>query len=415
MNPAILKFFNENKKALKESIQRRGLDEGLVGKIEKLAQERAKLSLGLQDIRTQKNKLNPGGVPDDQTRTQLKKLSDTEDDLLKQLIEVEKSLDELLIQLPNLTAGDTPDGGEEDFKVLEEWGKKPTLKNPKDHEELGRALDLIDFEAGTKVSGNKFYFLKNEAVMLEFALIQYVMKILVSEGFIPMVTPQIVKNEVLEGIGFNPKGVEKQVYGVDEPEMSLIGTSEITLGGYHKDEVIDSSKLPIKYAGFSTCFRTEAGAYGKHSKGLYRVHQFDKVEMFIYCLPEESEKMHLYLLSLEKKIFQGLEIPFRVIDIASGDLGAPAYKKFDIEAWMNGRGDYGEVTSTSNTTNFQSIRLNEKFDKEGGKDFVHTLNGTAVAISRALIALLENNQQEDGSIKVPKVLQDLCGFSEIKR
>ncbi len=411
---AYLNYFKDNIEKFKESLRKRGLDEKLADRIEELRQKRSKLLNELQEKRAEINQKTPKQEPDEQTKQLLKKLSEDEKQLSEDLAVVEGDLGQLIGKLPNLVDEDSPEGREEDFKEIKKWGQIPKIDNPKDHEHLGQNLDLIDFEAGSKVAGPKFYYLKNEAVWLEFALIQYVMDLLRGEGFTPMTTPQMVKNEVLEGIGFAPKGPEKQVYGVDEDDLSLIGTAEVTLGGYHKDEILDAGKLPIKYLGFSTCFRTEAGAYGRHSKGLYRVHQFDKLEMFILCLPQDSEKMHQYLLSLEEKIFQGLQIPYRVIDIAAGDLGAPAYKKYDIEAWMSGRGDYGEVTSTSNTTNYQSIRLNVKYNKDGQKDFVHTLNGTAIAISRALIAILENYQQADGSVKVPEVLQKYTGFSEIK-
>ncbi len=405
-------FILDNLEALKESIKKRGVNVDLE-RIIQAADKRRDLIKKLDDLRHQSNQSSKEKPSDDELaklREQKKQLTEVEEDLKV----VEEDLETLLKPLPNLVSDQSPEGGEENFKVVKEWGEKPTLSNPKDHEQIGKDLDLIDFEAGTKVSGAKFYYLKNEAVFLEFALIQYVLNLLREEGFNAMITPQIAKNSVLESIGFVPKGPEKQVYGLDEEGLSLIGTAEITLGGYHMGETLNAKDLPKKYAGFSTCFRTEAGAYGKHSKGLYRVHQFDKLEMFIYCLPEDSEKMHEYLVSLEEKIFQGLNLPYRVIDIPTGDLGAAAFRKFDLEAWMPGRGDYGEVTSTSNTTDYQSMRLNEKFEKDGNKDYLHTLNGTAVAVSRALIAILENYQQEDGSVKVPEVLVPLTGFSEIK-
>ncbi len=410
---SLINFYRENKEQVLESLKKRNLDAEIYGRFEELSNQRIELLKQVEDKRRELNEKTPKGAPDERTKEELRKISDEVSRLSKDLEVVENDLESVIKKLPNLVSPEAPVGEEADFKVLREWGEKPQIENPKDHEELGKIFDLIDFDAGAKVSGAKFYYLKNEAVMLEFALIHYVLNILQSEGFKLMITPQIVKNEVLDGIGYAPKGPEKQVYGLDEEGLSLIGTAEVTLGGYHKDEILPLEKLPIKYAGFSTCFRTEVGAYGKHSKGLYRVHQFDKVEMFIYCLPEDSEKMHEYLLSLEEKIFQGLNIPYRVIDTATGDLGAPAFRKFDLEAWMPGRGDYGEITSTSNTTLYQAARLNERFEKEGKKAYIHTLNGTAVAISRAMIALLENNQQ-DGVIKVPEVLVPLTGFSEIK-
>lgn len=407
-----LNYYQQNLDQLRESLKRRNLDTALADKFQQLKEERSRITLELEGKRNERNQHT--GVPDEETRSKLKILSDEIKSLEEKLSETEFDLSEVIKTFPNLVSASTPNGGEEDFKEIKKWGEINKIENPKDHEQLGKELDLIDFEAGVKVSGAKFYYLKNEAVWLEFALIMYVMNLLKGEEFVPMITPDIVKNDVLEGIGFTPKGPEKQVYGLDEEDLSLIGTAEITLGGYHKDEILKEEDLPIKYLGFSTCFRTEAGAYGKHSKGLYRVHQFDKLEMFIYCLPEDSEKMHQYLLDLEEKIFQGLGIPYRVTDIAASDLGAPAFKKYDVEAWMPGRGDYGEVTSTSNTTNYQSMRLNVKYEKDGQKDYAHTLNGTAIAVSRALIAILENFQQADGSIKIPEVLVPYTGFSEIK-
>ena len=409
-----INYFKENKDKILESLKRRGMDPKLGDSLSELLQKRGELLLRVEEKRREINEKTPKSAPDENTKQLLRDLSEETKKIDEDLKTAEVELGSLLGKLPNLVSPESPEGGEEDFKEIKKWGEIPNIQNPKDHEEIGKNLDLIDFESGTKVSGAKFYYLKNEAVMLEFALVSYVMKLLVAEGFVPMITPQIVKNEVLEGIGFAPKGPEKQVYGIEGEEMSLIGTAEVTLGGYHKDEVIDEKRLPIKYAGFSTCFRTEAGAYGKHSKGLYRVHQFDKVEMFIICMPGESERMHLYLVDLEEKIFQGLGLPYRVIEIAAGDLGAPAYRKFDVEVWMPGRGDYGEVTSTSNTTNHQAIRLNIKFTKDQDREYVHTLNGTAVAISRAMIAILENYQQADGSVKVPEALIPYTGFTEIK-
>ena len=282
--------------------------------------------------------------------------------------------------------------------------------------ELGQALDIIDFEAGTKVSGVKFYYLKKKAVLLEQALITYGFNILMEMGFIPLSTPDIAKEEILKGIGFNPRGDESNVYAIEDTDTCLVATAEITLGGYHADEILTKEKLPIKYAGISHCFRKEAGAAGQFSKGLYRVHQFNKLEMFIFCLPEDGEKYHQLLREVEEKIFEGLGIPFRVVEICTGDLGAPAYRKWDLEAWMPGRngGEWGEITSASNCTDFQARRLNIRYkDVDGKNKFVYTLNGTAIAISRALIAILENYQMEDGSIKVPDVLVPICGFDKI--
>ena len=277
--------------------------------------------------------------------------------------------------------------------------------------------ELIDFDTATKVTGPKFYYLKNEGALLELALTRYAIDILTAKGFTPVITPDLAKEEILEGIGFNPRGNESNIYTLEETGTCLVGTAEITLGGSLADTVLEEEKLPLMMAGLSHCFRREAGAAGQYSKGLYRVHQFTKVEMFIFCKPEESDRFHRMLLETEKEIFSGLDIPFRVVDTCTGDLGAPAYRKFDLEAWMPGRGDngdFGEITSTSNCTDYQSRRLNIKYKTaDGKKEYVHMLNGTAIAMSRAIIAIMENFQQADGSILIPEKLRPYTGFDRI--
>ncbi|NLL25533.1 MAG: serine--tRNA ligase [Spirochaetales bacterium] len=322
-------------------------------------------------------------------------------------------------QIPNYAHPSAPVGKEDtDNLILKRVGTPPTFTfKPLDHVELGEKLDLIDFEAGTKVTGPKFYFLKNEAVILQMALERYALDILIKHGFSPYITPDIAKEEILEGIGFNPRGPESNIYTLEGTGTALVGTAEITLGGYHAEEILDINRLPIKMAGLSHCFRREAGSAGQFSKGLYRVHQFSKVEMFIYCLPEESDAIHEQLLAIEEEIFSGLGLAYQVVDTCTGDLGAPAYRKFDIEAWMPGRGEngeYGEVTSTSNCTDYQSRSLRVRYkDADGQNQYVHTLNGTAVATSRAIVAILENFQEEDGSIRIPAVLVPYTGFDRI--
>jgi seryl-tRNA synthetase len=323
--------------------------------------------------------------------------------------------------IPNYTHPEVPVGKlDADNLQIKTWGN-PTAFDfiPKDHVELGQSLDLIDFDTATRVSGAKFYYLKNEAVLLELALERYALDILRSHGFTLTITPDIAKEEILEGIGFNPRGEESNIYTIEGTGTCLVGTAEITLGGYHADSILDKEQLPIKMAGLSHCFRREAGSAGQFSKGLYRVHQFSKVEMFVYCLPGQSDIIHKELLEIEEEIFQGLEIPYRVVDTCTGDLGAPAYRKFDIEAWMPGRGDqgeYGEVTSTSNCTDYQARSLNIRYREDDGKSqFVHLLNGTAVAVSRAIVAILENFQQQDGSVRMPKKLVPYLGFDRIIR
>jgi seryl-tRNA synthetase len=322
--------------------------------------------------------------------------------------------------IPNLTHPDAPIGDENDSREVKR-GAAPIRQfdfKPLDHVTLGEKLGIVDFEAGARTTGHGFYFLKNDAVLLDLALQRYALEVLLTEGFTLTTTPDLAQNRILEGIGFNPRGPETQVYSIENSELSLVGTAEITLGGMYFNETIDADQLPLKLCGISHCFRTEAGAHGAATRGLYRVHQFTKVEMFAYTLPEDSDQVHEQLLGIECKIFDGLGIPYRVIDTASGDLGGPAYRKFDLEAWMPGRGnggEFGEVTSASNCTDYQSRRLNIRLRKKGekGTQFVHTLNGTAVALSRAIIAVLENYQQADGSILVPDALKKWVGKDRI--
>jgi len=334
--------------------------------------------------------------------------------------EVESRLDEEGRKIPNMAHPAAPVGKEDKDNLEVKRVGEPTKFDfePKDHVQLGQDLDIIDFDAATRVSGTKFYYLKNEGVILELALVRYALDILMKKGFTLFTTPDVAKTEILEGIGFNPRGAESNVYTVEGEGACLIGTAEITLGGYYSGSVLDRAKLPLKLAGLSHCFRREAGAAGQFSKGLYRVHQFTKVEMFSYCLPEDSNRIHEELRQIEEEIFAGLGVPFRVVDTCSGDLGAPAYRKWDLEAWMPGRngGEWGEVTSTSNCTDFQARRLNVKYkDEDGRNKFVHMLNGTAIACSRGIIAVLENFQRADGSIRIPPALVPYCGFDEIRK
>jgi seryl-tRNA synthetase len=347
---------------------------------------------------------------------QLKEDVTAHEDVLR---EAEQTLEQALRRLPNFLHPETPRGHEEDFNVLSTVDEPRQFDfEAKDHLELASDLDLVDFERAARVSGQKFYYLKREAALLELALQRFALDQLLPEGFIPVVTPDLARPEVIEGLGFMPRGEESQIYSIANHDLCLIGTSEITLGGMYADSIFSEDELPLRLAGLSHCFRTEAGAHGRESKGLYRVHQFTKVEMFVFCRPEDSEAQHAELLRLEQTIFDALEIPYRVIDIASADLGAPAYRKFDLEAWMPGRGDegeYGEITSTSNCTDFQARRLKIRFRRSGQKknELVHTLNGTAVSNARAIVAILENHQQADGSITIPKALVPYMGTERI--
>jgi seryl-tRNA synthetase len=322
--------------------------------------------------------------------------------------------------LPNFIHPEVPDGGEDDARELRRWGHAGALVFPaRDHVAVAEGLAGIDFEGGAKVAGQKWYFLKNDLVLLELALQRYALDVALEDGFTPFVTPDVAKPEIIEGLGFNPRGEETQIYSLANADLCLIGTAEIALGGLLADEILDEESLPVKYAGLSHCFRTEAGSHGRESRGLYRVHQFTKVELFCFTRPEDSDAMHAHLLALEERIFQGLEIPYRVVDIAAADLGAPAYRKFDIEAWMPGRGEggaFGEITSTSNCTDYQARRLRIRFKRKGGKktELVHMLNGTAIANSRAVVALLENHQRADGTVGVPKALQPYLGRDTLR-
>ena len=325
-----------------------------------------------------------------------------------------------LRKIPNMAHPSAPVGKEDkDNLEVKRSGTVPTFDfEPKDHVALGAALDVLDFDTAARVTGAKFYYLKNEGVILELALVRYALDKLMARGFVPFITPDLAKTEILEGIGFNPRGAESNVYTLSEEDLCLIGTAEITLGGYHAGEILSKQQLPMKLVGVSHCFRREAGAAGQFSKGLYRVHQFTKVEMFVYCLPEESDRYHEELRLIEEEIFSSLGIPFRVVDTCTGDLGAPAYRKWDLEAWMPGRngGEWGEVTSTSNCTDYQARRLNVRFKDDDGKNkFVHMLNGTAIACSRAIVSILENFQQADGNVRVPPALVPYCGFEIIRK
>jgi seryl-tRNA synthetase len=349
-----------------------------------------------------------------------RKLRDEVQKLEAEQRQAEEALRQVLLKIPNLSHPAAPIGVTAgDNQVIKKWGAPPSFSfKPLDHVALAEKLDLVDFEAGAAVAGQKFYFLKNAAALLEIALIHYAMIKLARAGFIPIITPDLAKAEVLEGIGFIPRGPETQIYAVENTDLCLVATAEITLGGMHRDQILDEARLPLRYVGLSHCFRTEAGAPGRDTRGLFRVHQFTKVEMFVFCTPQTSDAEHEKLLALEEEIFQGLGLPYQVIDTCTGDLGGPAYRKYDLEAWMSGRGaagEYGEVTSTSNCTDFQARRLGIRYKSPSfkGTRYVHTLNGTAVAVSRALVAIFENYQQADGSIMIPEALRDWVGMERI--
>lgn len=417
------KFIKENLAAVKENIKNRNMtaDADLVVE---LFDKRTKL-VTEQQLLQQKRNENAKEMKqklDNEKRQELieigKKLKEEVAVVDEKLADIELKLDEAARQIPNMVHPNAPIGklDTENLEVKKFGTPREFTFEPKDHVQLAEALDLIDFDRATKVSGPKFYYLKNEAVFLEQALIMYALNTLRKHGFETFITPDVAKEEILKGIGFNPRGNESNVYSIEEEGTCLVATAEITLGGFHSGEILDKEKLPLLYGGLSHCFRREAGAAGQFSKGLYRVHQFDKVEMFAYATPEQSDEIHEKLRQIEEEIFEGLGLPFHVVDTCTGDLGAPAYRKWDLEAWMPGRngGEYGEVTSTSNCTDYQSRRLNIKFKDDDGKNkYVHTLNGTAIAVGRAMLAIFENYQNEDGSITIPEVLVPYCGFDKI--
>jgi seryl-tRNA synthetase len=423
-------FIRDHLEAVKANCRNRNVPAD-VDRVVHLDDERKRLISEAQVLQQRANEV-PKLIPKEKDPTKKqeliaegKRLREQVGAIEKQIKQVEADLHGALQTIPNMTHPDAPVGKEAtDNKVLRRWGEPRKFDFPaKDHVALAEALDLADFEAGASVAGQKFYFLKNEAVLLELALIQYAMNALIREGYTPVITPDLARAEVLEGIGFIPRDPDpdkRQIYSIADSDLCLIATAEITLGGMHRDKILDELQLPLKYVGLSHCFRTEAGAPGRDTRGLYRVHQFTKVEMFAFCAPDQSEAIHQELLAIEESIFQGLGLPYQVIDTCTGDLGGPAYRKYDLEAWMPGRGDkgeYGEVTSTSNCTDYQARRLGIRYKTPGqkGTRFVHTLNGTAVATTRAILAILENYQQADGSVVVPEALRAWVGKDRIQR
>jgi len=408
-----IKIIRENPELIKKNSANR-LAEVNIDELLELDREIRLLLIEIEEARAKRNQFSKI-KPSPEIISEMKLLGES---LKKQealLFDKQEVFNALLLTVPNLTHPDVKiSDNEDDNPVLEIHGE-PTKFNfvPKDHVELAASLDLIEFDRAIKVTGAKFYYLKNELALLEYALIQYALNILVNHKFIPFTTPDLAKKDILEGLGYSPRGESTQIYNIANSDLSLIGTAEITMGGYHKDEVLDEAELPKKYAAVSHCFRTEAGSYSRFSKGIFRVHQFTKIEMFQYVTPEYAETAHQELLKIEKEIFKGLGIPFRVIDHCTADLGAPSIRTYDLEAWMPGKpsengsaGAWAEVTSTSNCSDYQSRAMNVKFrDKNGDKKLVYTLNGTAIAITRCLIAIMENNQTSQGTIRIPKVLR----------
>ncbi len=406
-----IKYIRENPDKVKKGIGAKNYDTRLVGDFLSWDKDWRSLTTEIEILRSQQKKYSE--KRDIEKAKKIKEIIQKMEDELKN---AERKREEILFQLPNLPSDSVPIGKDESENVVvrEEGKKKKFIFQPKDHLEIGENLGIIDFESGSKVSGSGFYYLKNQGVLLELALVRYALNFLAGKKFSLCLTPDLAREKFYLGTGYSPRGPEAQTYLIEDSDLGLIATAEITLAGLHSGEVINESELPKLYAGYSHCFRQEAGSYGKYSKGLYRVHQFTKVEMFVYARPEDSIKIHEKLLEFEESLWKGLGIPYRVLEMCTGDLGAQAAKKFDLEAWMPGRNDWGEITSTSNTTDYQSRRLGIRIKRKDGKiEFAHTLNGTAIAISRAIVAILENYQQKDGSVSVPKVLRKYLNFKKI--
>ncbi len=417
-----LKFIRENPEAVAENCKNRGV-EADVDLVVGLAEERSELMQELNELRQGQNEMakSVGKERDPDKREGLiaesRRMKDAIPGVEAQLAAVEGRLREEMLKIPNMTHPDSPIGRDDTENVeIRRSGEPPAFGfEPKDHVELGESLGVIDFEAGTKVAGSKFYFLRRDAVLLELGLVRYALDKLIAHGYEPTITPDLARDEALVGTGFIPRGPETQIYSIEDSDLSLVATAEITLAGSLAGDILDADDLPVRLAGLSHCFRTEAGSHGRASRGLYRVHQFTKVEMFGFTTPEHSEAMHEEMVGIEEEIFQGLGLPYRVVDICTGDLGGAAYRKYDLEAWMPGRNAYGEITSTSNTTDYQARRLAIRYRKDGGRpQLLHTLNGTAIAVSRALIPLLENYQQEDGSVLIPEALVPYAGKKAIE-
>ena len=412
-----LKYIRENARAVEENCRNRGV-EADVGLVVELADRRSALIQESNEFKQRQNQMarSIGRERDQEARSRLIEESRTMKERLplkeRELHEVEERLRDEQLKIPNMTHPDSPIGKDDTENVeIRRWGEIPDFPfEPRDHVELGEALGIIDFDAGAKTTGSKFYFLRGDAVLMELGLIRYAMDIIMERGYQPTITPDLARDQMLVGTGFIPRGPETQIYSVEGSDLSMVATAEIPLAGQHVDEIIEERDLPLRYAGLSHCFRTEAGSHGRASRGLYRVHQFTKVEMFAFTTPDQSDAVHDEMVEIEERIFQGLGLPYRVVDICTGDLGGAAYRKYDLAAWMPGRNDFGEVTSTSNTTDYQARRLAIRYRKEGGRpQLLHTLNGTALAISRALISLLEIYQQQDDSILLPRTLVPYVG------
>ncbi|MBU0570194.1 serine--tRNA ligase [Patescibacteria group bacterium] len=407
-----IKIIRENPDKIKKGVADKQLDSSLVDEVLKLDEKRRELLNEIEGLRAEKNKLSS---KQHVVSSKGKEIKDELKRLEPELRKVEEEFKRILCQIPNLPADDVKVGKDEsENEVIRKWGDPPTATQfgragPKDHLELGEALDIIDVKRAAKVSGTRFGYLKGDAVLLEFALVQFALETLIPEGFTPIVPPTLIKKESMAGMGYLEHGGEEDMYVLEKDNLVLVGTAEQSIGPMHGGELLKAENLPLRYVAFSSCFRREAGSYGKDTRGIFRVHQFDKAEMFSYAKPEEGDKEHEYLLGLEERLLQALGLPYQVVKMCTGDLGAPAARKYDLEAWIPSQNKYRELTSASTCTDFQSRRLNIKYQDKGEKKFVHTLNGTAFAIGRTIIAIMENYQQKDGSIVVPEVLRKWVG------
>ena len=410
LDPAILK---DNIEDLKLNISRRDLKIDL-NLLISLNDERKSLRFDAEQKRSQQKELGKqiANADENEKEELLNNASELSNEVKLLFEEVDKKDEEFLnlwIKIPNLISKTSPDGkSDQDNLEIKKVGNIKDIPSPKNHLEIASKLNLIDVEKASEVSGSRFAYLFGDLVKIEFNLVSWALEKLSEKGFIPTVPPVLVRENALYGTGFCPDDAE-QVYEVPNDDLYLVGTSEVPLAALHTNEIINMEELPIRYAGFSTCFRREAGTYGKDTTGIFRVHQFDKVEMFSFCSPEKSEEEHEFILSVEEELLQSLEIPYRVVDVCAGDLGASAAKKYDIEAWIPSQNAYREVTSCSNTTSFQARRLNIRAKSEGETMVLDTLNGTAIAVGRILIALIENNQTEDGKVKFSNKVAEITG------
>ena len=414
LDPAILKNDIES---LELNMERRNLDIDLK-ELTALDELRRELRFEAEKLRSEQKTLGKQiASADEKTKNELldqaSQMSEKVKDLFEKVDLADKNFMDIWIKIPNLISATSPDGtSDKENSEIKKFGEIRNINNPKDHLEIAESLGLIDVQKASEVSGSRFSYLFGDLVKIEFNLVLWAMQQLSDKGFKPTIPPVLVRENALYGTGFFPDDAE-QVYEIPNDDLYLVGTSEVPLAALHSNEILDTATLPIRYAGFSTCFRREAGTYGKDTTGIFRVHQFDKVEMFSFCDPEKSEEEHKFILSVEEELLQALEIPYRVVDVCAGDLGSSASKKYDIEAWIPSQQAYREVTSCSNTTDFQARRLNIRGKADGETNVLHTLNGTAIAVGRILIALIENNQTEDGKVEFSDSVAEIIGVKNL--